>query len=228
MLVQKDKSLVTNEGSFYRVLFIYHNTQAIRIPAKNIAQVIRHANTIFVDAVKTPREELTTGYLDLATNKLNLAHARYPVINGRGILTSIKEQQLDTADIDYGVRYVNTNAGAVTYTTHASIMATTLAGAGNSSPFAKGAAPGASVTSTSFSSLLPESDAYYRQFQISIQNHSYGTMPENYYGAEAAAYDQSAAANPTLMHVFSAGNAGTSVGTGPYSSLQGWANLTGN
>lgn len=212
----------------YRLIYRYQNFLTVRMPAAEIAPFLSGTNTVFADLVKQAKEELTTGYLDPAVNKLNYVRARFPSITGDSITASIKEQQFDTADIDYKGRYINSAAGAPAVTTHASIMATALAGAGNSSPFAKGAAPAAHVTSTSFASLLPEPDAYYKLFKISIQNHSYGTAPENYYGIEAAAYDQSVAANPTLVHVASAGNAGTAAGTGPYAGLEGWSNLTGN
>jgi hypothetical protein len=43
MLVQKDRTLFAYTDSLYRVLYTYHNTQAIRIPVKNIAPVVRHA-----------------------------------------------------------------------------------------------------------------------------------------------------------------------------------------
>lgn len=223
------KTDTTNENSaLYRVLHRYRNTAIVRIAASKITEAVQDSAVLFADNIQIPKEELTTGYLDLAVNKLNNAHARFPFITGNSIVASIKEQQFDTTDIDYKGRYINTDAAAATSATHASVMATTLAGAGNSSPFATGAAPAAIVTSTSFASLLPESDGWYQLFKISIQNHSYGTVPQNYYGAEAAAYDRSLANNPTLVHVFSAGNSGTTAGTGPYAGLQGWSNLTGN
>src|SRR6185503_14496630 len=83
--------------------------------------------------------------------------------------------------------------------------------------------------SFTFSNLLPESDAVYQQYNISVQNHSYGTAIENYYGAEAVAYDASVIARPFLLHVFSAGNSGTNTNTnGPYAGVNGFANITGS
>src|SRR4030095_5602052 len=68
-----------------------------------------------------------------------------------------------------------------------------------------------------------------QQYNISVQNHSYGVGVESYYGADAAAYDASAISNPSLLHVFSSGNSGTSAPTtGTYSGLNGFANLTGS
>ena len=76
-------------------------------------------------------------------------------------------------------------------TTHASQMATMIGGGGNSSDFSLGPAWGASLSSSSFETLLPDPIESYVQLNVSVQNHSYGTAIENYYGADAASYDAS-------------------------------------
>lgn len=108
-------------------------------------------------------------------------------------------------------------------------MASWIAGAGNAGPSGKGVAPGAGILSSSFVGLLPDSDADYDRFDVSVQNHSYGVDIENYYGANALAYDVSANGHPELLHVFSSGNSGNSASaSGTYAGLAGFANLTGN
>jgi hypothetical protein len=107
-------------------------------------------------------------------------------------------------------------------------MATLIAGGGNSGPAGRGAAPQARIASSSYDNMLPDANADLAQQGVSVQNHSYGTGIENYYGLEALGYDQQARQLPTLLHVFSAGNSGTSTSTsGPYQGLVGVANLTG-
>lgn len=220
----------TGGAARMRILYVYQpgDIVAARVRRVEVPALLNSRDIRFVDLAKTATEELTTGYLDLAVNRINRAHRVFPAIRGHNILASIKEQRPDTADIDFKGRYRNTGAAATTSTSHAAIMATTLAGAGNTSPFATGAAPAAHITSTSFTRLLPEDDNYYRQHNISIQNHSYGTVNEGYYGAEALAYDQNAVNLPWLVHIFSSGNAGNAAGTGSYASVPGFGNLTGN
>ena len=93
----------------------------------------------------------------------------------------------------------------------------------------KGAAWGALLTSSDYASLLPDADAVYQQNKLSVQNHSYGTGIENFYGTDAVAYDMTVKNTPVLLHVFSAGNSGTlASASGPYSAIQGFANLTGS
>src|SRR4030095_10435784 len=69
----------------------------------------------------------------------------------------------------------------------------------------------------------------YQQYNVSVQNHSYGTGIENFYAADAMAYDASVITRSTLTHVFSAGNSGGSASaSGIYTGITGFANLTGS
>ncbi|HET9429627.1 MAG TPA: S8 family serine peptidase, partial [Chitinophagaceae bacterium] len=175
------------------------------------------------------QEELAVSNLDISVNKGNLLHSRYPGYNGQGTTVSVKENRPDTTDIDLKGRWLPTPYSSPIISSHATIMATIIAGAGNSYYEGKGMATGATISSADFSNLLPEPDITYQQFDISVQNHSYGTGIENYYGADAAAYDFSTRNRASLLHVFSAGNAGTQTSaTGPYAGVMGFANITGS
>ncbi len=184
---------------------------------------------LFVDLKRKPLEEMQVKGFDLSANKISIIHQLYPHWNGDGLTVSVKEHRPDTADIDFKGRYINTSLQSSSTTTHATLMATMIAGGGNTFNNSKGVAWKTKITSSDFSSLLPDPDTYYQQHNISIQNHSYGTGVENYYGADAMAYDISTINNPKLLHIFSAGNAGTSSSqTGYYQGINGFANLTGS
>jgi subtilisin family serine protease len=190
---------------------------------------INHVNAQTKIKILRPKEELSTGFLDLSLNRINLVHDQYPSFRGDSIRISVKEQGFDTTDIDLVGRSFHTGRASSITTSHAAIMATIIAGAGNSSQEALGVAPAASVGSTSFANLFAEPELFFRQNGISIQNHSYGTVVESFYGPEAASYDSLAHAFPELSLVFSSGNSGTAASaTGPYAGLAGVANLTGN
>jgi hypothetical protein len=200
----------------------------LMVGKKDLINLLQDRRLLFVQEAVTPKPELTTGFLDLTLNRINTVHDRYASLLGDSIRVSVKEQSFDTSDIDLKGRVFSSGLTAATASAHASIMATIIGGAANSSPFALGVAPASLLTSVSFASLLPESDSFYRNRGISVQNHSYGTAIENYYGVEAAAYDAAARTNPTLAFVFSAGNSGLSNATsGVYSGLP-VSNLTGN
>ena len=178
---------------------------------------------------RVPKEELMVSNLDLSANKITLTHRNFPLLNGDGIVVSVKENKPDTTDIDFKGRFLSTNLSSTTVSSHASVMSTMIAGGGNSWYLGKGAAWGSTISSASFDNLLPDPNSSYQQYNISVQNHSYGIGVENYYGADAAAYDASAISTSSLLHVFSSGNSGTSAATtGIYSGLTGFANITGS
>lgn len=174
-------------------------------------------------------EELPVPGHNLLVNKINAQQARYPTWNGAGRTVSVKEYLFDTLDVDLWGRVAPVLNGANQLSPHAALMATLVAGAGNSGTAGRGAAWAARLAASDFAGLLPDDDAVYESQNISVQNHSYGVGIENYYGADAMAYDQSVSTRPALLHVFSAGNSGDSSAIlGTYSGLNGFANLSGS
>ena len=166
---------------------------------------------------------------DLATNRINFAHRKYPTSNGIGMVVSIKENAFDTVDIDLRKRWFFTISTAKNSDGHATEMATLLGGSGNTGNTGKGVAYKARLTSTGFENLMPEPPNYYRQNQITIQNHSYGTGIENEYAADAAAYDLLSWNDSSLLHIFSAGNRGNQTPpTGTYQGIADFNNLSGS
>jgi hypothetical protein len=183
----------------------------------------------FIDIPRLPKEELSVNKFDNTANAINIAHRKYAAVNGSNMVLSVKENRYDTTDIDFKGRHLPSFLSSPILSTHASIMATLAAGGGNSFYTGKGVAWAAGISSSNFANLLPDTLAYYQQNNISVQNHSYGTGIENYYGIDAAAYDAITYSNPHLLHVFSAGNSGSSSSTqGVFSGVNGFANLTGS
>jgi hypothetical protein len=216
----------------YRIVKEYQPANILVIEAKwgDVNKYILTSGEVtFIDEKRIAKEELQINGFDLSTNKVNVVHNNFPQLNGDNTVLSVKENKMDTTDIDFKGRYLSTTLSSTVVSLHASIMATMIAGAGNSYYQGKGVAWGATITSSDFFILLPDADAAYRQYNISVQNHSYGTGIENFYGADAAAYDISSINNPTLLHVFSAGNSGNLISTiGPYAGLKNYANITGS
>ena len=226
----KDISTLQNDKTI-ELISEYKNTNTalVKISIRQLSYLLERNDIVFADTYRIPKEEVTTGSLDIGLNKISLEHHLFSGVNGDSINVSIKEQRFDTTDIDIRGRIFETGVAANVQSSHAAIMATILAGAGNTSQSATGAAWGSNLTSSDYASLLPDADNTYRQYKISVQNHSYGTGIENYYGADAASYDMSVWNNPTLLHVFSSGNSGNSNSAGgSYTGITGFANLTGS
>ncbi|WP_153801077.1 S8 family peptidase [Foetidibacter luteolus] len=212
------------------VLYSYQNSYIVSAQQSVLpAGLLADDNVLFIDNHKSPVVETVLNGMDLSTNKITAAHSLYPAIAGDSLTASIKENLFDTTDVDLTNRYISTGLASSITESHAGIMATLIGGAGNSYYTGKGVAYRANLTSSDFTNLLPDSDDTYSNYSISVQNHSYGTGIENYYGADAAAYDETATRHPSLVHVFSAGNSGDKTSdTGVYKGIANYANITGS
>ncbi len=178
---------------------------------------------------RTAKPESKVLDLNLAPNNISFVQHQWPSLKGQGLKVSIKEDAFDTTDIDLEGRYISSNLISPVRDIHATEMATIVGGEGNSFITGKGVAPEVMLTSSSFAVLEPDPLEAYSTMGISVQNHSYGTQIENFYGSLAEDFDQSVYSLPTLVHVFSSGNDGAATSTnGPYTGIGNYANLTGN
>lgn len=212
------------------IVYENHGLLLVRSDYNHIKKIIPDKNIRFVDlANRKAKEEAAVNGFDYTLNRVNILHNLYPSDDGNAVTISVKENRPDTADIDFKNRFLLTSAAPTTLSAHATTMATIIAGGGNSFYTARGVAPGATISAASFDILLPNADSFYRNNHISVQNHSYGTGIENFYGADAAAYDASAYSNLSLLHVFSSGNSGDQTSsTGAFAGIPAFANLTGS
>ncbi|XRE44154.1 hypothetical protein ACIVBQ_002358 [Tenacibaculum discolor] len=208
----------------------YKNILTLRVSSVDVSKLTRLYYVVYVDVQKTPSpEKIPIEKVDLSVNNINKLQSNFKTINGEGITVSVKELLFDVDDIDLRNRIKLYGNEAEDVSSHATLMATTIGGAGNSTHNSKGVAYHSNLSSSDFSTLLPDNDTYYVDNNIYVQNHSYGTEIENFYGAEANAYDQSTIDVPELLHVFSSGNTGeVASNEGTYQGIEGYANMTGN
>lgn len=173
--------------------------------------------------------ESNVAEMDLSLNKINLIHRFLPLINGEGFTVAVKENKIDSLDIDFQGRLIRSSLTSSLFSNHAADMATIMAGGGNNSALRKGIAWKAKIMSISFSNLLPESDDFYRKNQIYLENHSYGTDIQNIYSSVALTYDASINRLNDILHVFSSGNSGNITSTsGNFKGIANYSNLTGS
>ena len=164
----------------------------------------------------TPALESKIRDQNLTVNQINGLSEKFPLIEGTNQIISIKDDLFDRTDIDLLGKYIPSSTESPQVGSHATAMATISAGLGNSSVFGKGVAPKAKIQSSNFNSLFP--DPINSLQGVTVQNHSYGTTIENFYGLLANAYDKNSFENTSLNHVFSVGNRGT----------EGYKTITGN
>lgn len=231
-------------GCFIKAGFSYSviasNSETMALPINNVFRpIFTKLTSILVVAgflIAIPVAQSQNGHdksriigIDLTANQINALHYYYPDLRGQQRAVSIKDERFDTTDLDLRGRYLPTGQEARRMSTHATDMATIVAGAGHSSAAGLGVAPEAMLANVSFAVPMPDSDATYRNLNTWVQNHSYGTEIESFYGPEARSFDANVHRLSSLVHVFSAGNRGLdTVQSGPYAGIPNAATLTGN
>jgi hypothetical protein len=184
---------------------------------------------IFVDLRAEPHPEISIIGYNRSFHGLNAVDYSIPGANGKNIVTGVKEQKMEEADIDLYKRVLPSSIAASNTTNHATVISSIIGGAGNSFYDGRGIAYSCKFFPSSFSNLFADDITVLNANKVTVQNHSYGTIIQQFYGAEAVSYDAQSWANKNLIHVFSAGNNGTAFATdGKYANISGSANITGN
>ena len=191
--------------------------------------IIKEEAIIFADIYQKATSEIELIGYDRSLHGIQEIDVNIPNANGANIVIGIKESNMDAQDIDLFKR-VNPSSLAHRETdVHATVVASLAGGAGNSFITGKGLAWKSRFFPSSYDLLFPDNGSILQQNNVSVQNHSYGTIVQSFYGGEAAAYDAQQYSYPNLIHVFSSGNRGTTApSSGTYTGINGYANLTGN
>lgn len=153
---------------------------------------------------------------NFSINSINKVIVNFPLLTGENQIVSVKDDFFDVNDIDLLNKHIPSSTQSSILSSHATAMATIIAGLGNSSVLGKGVAQKAKIQSSDFLNIYPDEAATLQG--AATQNHSYGTEIENFYGSLANAYDTQLSSNTDLTHCFSSGNSG----------LQGYKSITGN
>ncbi|MFI5129382.1 MAG: S8 family peptidase [Chitinophagales bacterium] len=203
---------------------------SIRATARFIAQKLAPTKEVtFIDVRAEPHSEISIIGYNRSFHGINAVDHSLPGANGKNIVAGVKEQRMDETDIDLYKRVLSSAIASPNVTNHATVISTIIGGAGNSFYDGRGIANGCRFFSSSFDNLFADDAVVLNANRVTVQNHSYGTVIQQFYGAEAVSYDVHSWLNKNFVHVFSAGNRGASFATdGKYSNIAGYANLTGN
>jgi hypothetical protein len=184
---------------------------------------------IFIDLAKEAHSETAIIGYDRSFHGINEVDYLIPNANGKNIVAGVKEQKMDENDIDLWKRVLHSSISASNTTYHATTIASIIGGAGNSFYYGRGIAWGCKFFPSSFANLFADDSSIIAANRVTIQNHSYGTVVQQFYGAEALSYDAITWSNKTFIPVFSSGNQGDGFASeGMYANIPGYANLTGN
>jgi len=216
-----DKNIISTESNYI----------TLKCSTDDIRRYLENNNNIFYIGKEEnkPKPESKIPDLNHYINRIHNAHTTYNQIDGTGVNVSVKDLMFNKNDIDLLNKYIDSPFAAKEIANHATDMATLIAGHGNTSVFAKGSAPKSQLSSADYNNISPNNTHYFTDNSITIQNHSYGTKPEPFYGSTAEMYDRFCNDNPTILHIFSAGNAGQETPeTGNYKGIKNYATITGN
>lgn len=192
-------------------------------------QLVNRYEIIFIDGYVKPHTEIGIIGYDRSFHGINAVDYNIPGANGKNIVVGVKEQKMEETDLDVHKRVIPSSLAAGTVDNHATVISSIIGGAGNSFYDGRGIANNSKFFSSSFSNLFADDIAVLNANKVSVQNHSYGTIIQQFYGAEAVSYDVQTWQNKNLLHIFSAGNRGSQFATdGKYATIVGYANLTGN
>ncbi|MBL7700820.1 MAG: S8 family peptidase [Ferruginibacter sp.] len=191
--------------------------------------LIHLTEVVFVDKPGEPNPEIGIIGYSRDFNGINQLDYLIPEANGKNMVVGVKEQKMEEADLDLYKRVVPSTLAAAATSNHATVVSSIIGGAGNSFYNGRGIANGCRFYSSSFSNLFADDAATLNTNKVTVQNHSYGTIVQQFYGAEAVSYDLHTWQNKNFVHVFSAGNSGKLAATeGKYAGITNYANLTGN
>lgn len=200
------------------VKIVDKNLVIVKCDSKKIIDEIIALNSVFSISQESlePKGESKIVDQNFSVNYINKANINFPLLTGENQIVAIKDDFFDLNDIDLLSKHIPSLTQSATVSSHATAMATIVSGLGNSSALGKGVAQKAKILSSDFLKIFPDEVATLQG--ATTQNHSYGTVIEDFYGSLANAYDSQLSLNTNLTHCFSSGNSG----------LEGYKSLTGN
>jgi len=160
-------------------------------------------------------------------NLLDMDHPLGNKYDGSGVTVLVRDDGPLGPHIDFQGRNTDIfSTNDVFNSNHGDGVAGILAGAGNLDPTMKGMAAGAKIFTIRYQADFQDNtmDLHVDE-HVTITNSSYAEDCNEGYTTNTQTVETQLYENPTLMHVFSAGNAGTSncnYGAGPT-----WGNITG-
>lgn len=172
------------------------------------------------------RPEDTKGRSLHRSNLLDSEHAAGAKYNGEGVSVLVRDDGQLGPHIDFQGRLTNIAKVPPTAGTHGDGVGGIMAGAGNLDPSQKGMAAGATIYATDYEPEYQDTTLWLHQNRnVTVTNSSYSNGCNTGYTVAAQTVDKQIFENPTLMHVFSAGNSNSN--DCGYGAGNQWGNITG-
>jgi len=198
----------------------------LSLPISQIEKIAENPFIHFIAPIDPPSyPENKTGRTLHRSNVINAEYTSGRHYNGEGINIMMQDDGEIGPHIDYQGR-INQSAVSSSSGSHGDHVAGTIMGAGNLDPYGRGMADGAflyvySSSNNNYSSV----PNIYQNNDVIITSKSYSNGCNAGYTSLARDLDEQIRLYPSLIHVFSAGNDGTS--DCGYGAGSNWGNVTG-
>jgi len=202
-----------------------HQTVRLRVELDRLKEVYQMSQFYYFEQLDEPEQpENLVGRTNHRSNTIATSYNNGLNYNGTGITVMLQDDGIIGPHIDYEGRVdmrTTSNSGD-----HGDHVAGIIMGAGNLDPTTKGMAFGADVLVYSASNNYYDSVPYiYANNNVTITSKSYGDGCNSGYSTLTRELDQQVRTMPSLIHVFSCGNSGSS--NCGYGAGAGWGNITG-
>ncbi len=181
----------------------------LRVPISKLQDLAQIPFIYFIEPIFPPAQlenrEATSNHRINFVNSEYVGGRKY---DGTGIVVSMGDDGTADTHIDKKGRITNnvtSNSGS-----HGDHVSGIIMGAGNLNPLMKGQAPGAHLEVYSWHDDIDQMPTPYNTKNVRITSHSLGEGLNAGYNTGARQVDQQIRQLPELMHVFSAGNSGSS------------------
>lgn len=200
----------------------------IAVPKSNIRRITELPYVVYVEPIyPVPEPENSTGRTLHRSNAIATDYSAGRHFDGTGVNVELQDDGVIGPHIDYQGRIL-AQFLSYNYGNHGDHTAGTIMAAGNVDPHGKGMAYGANLYVYGASPSYPGFNAIpqdYGSREIRITSTSYSNGCNAGYTSLARTLDLQVRNFPSLMHVFSAGNAGGD--NCGYGAGSGWGNITG-
>ena len=207
------------------------NSITITINSSELSTIANMSSVWYIEPIDPPSEkENKTGRTLGRSNTINSKYASGRHYNGEGINIMMQDDGIIGPHIDYQGRIDQSSFGTSSNNlsnTHGDHVAGTIMGSGNLDPVAAGMANAAFLyvydsSNNNYSTAFP---SLYQNDEVVITSKSYSNGCNAGYTSLSQELDQQINLYSSLIHVFSAGNSGTS--DCGYGAGSGWGNVTG-
>lgn len=197
----------------------------LTVPAADLAALAARPWVASLEYVAPdPVHDNNRGRTDHRANALAADYGAGRHYDGTGINVAHGDDGIIGPHIDFQGRLDQTSAGP-DGGTHGDHVAGIIMGAGNMDPRYRGQAVGAFNYYYSYPNNINSAPTHYTSRSIRITSNSYGNGCNAGYTSFARQMDQMSRQMPLMLHVFSAGNDGSS--NCNYGAGAGWGNITG-